>query len=130
MDWKVPWLLMCNEGARPGFYRMYHSGKKKRVRDGRRGHPSLHTSQTISAGRTCIFDHPSLRFLHFNGGSFTRGVQFTMSCHGFHLHNSRNAVYVVCCFLAPSRDGLFFWTITRGAFLYISPDYICSNQAP
>ena len=24
----------------------------------------------------------------------------------------------------------FFWTITRGAFLYISPDYICSNQAP
>lgn len=33
-------------------------------------------------------------FLHFNSGSFTRDVQFTTSCHGFHLHNSRNTLFM------------------------------------
>lgn len=107
MDWKAPCLLMCNDGARPGFYRMYCLRGKKRVRDGRGALLQL-THITVSGGRTCIFDHSTLGFLRFNGGSLTRGVQFTMSCHGFHLHNSRNALFMwSAAFLHHPEMGFF-----------------------
>lgn len=81
---------------------------KKKSEGWKGGRSSSHTSQTASAGSTCIFDHPSLGFLRFNGGSLTRGVQFTMSCHGFHLHNSRNALFMwSAAFLHHPEMGFF-----------------------
>lgn len=51
---------------------------------------------------------PLWSFLHFNSGSFTRGVQFTASCHGFHLHNSRNTLFMwSAAFLYHPKMGFF-----------------------
>lgn len=89
------------------------------------GDAPAHTWQTMSAGGTCIFDHPSRSFLHFNGGSFTRGVQFTMSCHGFHLHNSRNALFMwSAAFLHRPEMGFFLDHNSRSISVYITRLYL------
>lgn len=85
-----------------------HTMEGKKREWGMGGQSNSHTPQTTSAGCTCIFDHPSCSFLHFDGDSFTRGVQFTMSCHGFHLHNSRNALFMwSAAFLHQPKMGFF-----------------------
>lgn len=58
------------------------------------GCSSSHPARPMSAGCTCVLDHSFCSFLHFHGGSFTRAVQFTTSCHGVHLHNSRNTLFM------------------------------------
>lgn len=111
-------LLMCNEGSRPGFHKTYHRGDKREWKMEWWMLQQTHVTDNVCWLYMYIWS-PLCSFLHFNSGSFTRGVQFTTSCHEFHLHNSRNALFMwSAAFLYHLKMGFFPWTITRRAFLY------------
>lgn len=128
-DWKQLCLLMCSEGFRSGFYRMHQGGKKK-SEGWKWGTLQLtHDRQCLLVVHVYLIT-PLAAF-------FTLMVAVSQGEY--------NSPWVVMDFICIIQEMLclcglllsctiprwaFFWTITRGAFLYISPDYICSNQAP
>lgn len=121
-------LAYSNESSRPGFRKTYHQGEKREWKMEWWMLQLIHVTDNVCWLYMYIWS-PLCSFLHFNSGSFTRGVQFTTSCHEFHLHNSKNTLFMwSAAFLYHPKMG-FFLLDHNSRSISVSPDYFCSNQA-